>query len=73
MAMASKNLLTEINEAFLQEQLCGEMQPANPVNKYVVPVKKNNVVEGHLPLGYSGKFAKTIFYFLRADEFSEAN
>ena len=56
---------------FLQEELCGEMEPANPVDKYAVAVKKNNVVVGHLPLGCSGKFAKTIFYFLRADEWSE--
>ena len=47
------------------------MEPANPVDKYAVAVKKNNVAEGHLPLGCSGKFAKTIFYFLRADEWSE--
>ena len=100
MAMASKDLLTEINEddtirivllvnfetpsyikgyheyqkiwtPFLQEELCGEMEPANPVDKYAVAVKKNNVAEGHLPLGCSGKFAKTIFYFLRADEWSD--
>ena len=100
MAMASKGLLTEINEdntirvvwlvnfetpsyikgyhdyqkiwtPFLQEELCREMEPANPVDKYAVAVKKNNVVVGHLPLGCSGKFAKTIFYFLRADESSE--
>ena len=100
MAMATKDLLTEINEddtirivllvnfetpsyikgyheyqkiwtPFLQEELCGEMEPANPVDKYAVAVKKNNVAEGHLPLGCSGKFAKTIFYFLCADEWSE--
>ena len=47
------------------------MEPANPVDKYAVAVKKNNVVVGHLPLGCSGKFAKTIFYFLRGDEWSE--
>ena len=97
MAMASKGLLTGINEddtiriallvnfetpsyikgyheyqtiwiPFLQEELCGGMEPANPVDKYVVAVKKYNVVLGHLPLGCSGNFAKTIFYFLRADE-----
>ena len=28
---------------------------------------------GHLPLGCSGKFAETIFYFLCADEWSECN
>ena len=100
MAMASKGLLTEINEddmirivllvnietpsyikeyheyqkiwtLFLQEVLCGEMEPANPVDKYAVAVKKNNVVVGHLLLGCGGKFAKTTFYFLRADEWSE--
>ena len=100
MDMASKGLLTEINEddtirivllvefetpsyikgyheyqknwtPFLQEELCGEMEPAKPVDKYAVAVKKNNVVVGYLPLGCSGKFAKTIFYFLRADEWSE--
>ena len=47
------------------------MELANPVDKYAVAVKKNNVIVGHLPLGYSGKFAKTIFYFLRANEWSE--
>ena len=56
---------------FLQEELCGEMEPANPVDKYAVAVKENNVAVGHLPLGCGGKFAKTIFYFLRADEWSE--
>ena len=100
MAMASKGLLTEINEddtirivslvnfktpsyikgyheyqkiwtPFLQEELCGEMEPANPVDKYVVAVKKNNVVVGYIPLGCNGKFAKTIFYILRADDWSE--
>ena len=47
------------------------MEPANPVDKYAVAVKKNNAVVGHLPLGCSGKFVKTIFYFLPADEWSE--
>ena len=56
---------------FLQEEFCEEMESANPVDKYVVAAKKNNVVVEHLSLGCSGKFAKTIFYFLRADEWSE--
>ena len=56
---------------FLQEELCGEMEPVNPVDKYAVAVKKNNVTVGHLPLGCSGKFGKTIFYLLRADEWNE--
>ena len=99
MAMASKGLLTKINEddtictvllvnfetpsyiegyheyqkiqtPFLQEELYGEIESADPVDKYAVAVKKNNVV-GHLPLGSSDKFAKAIFYFLRVDEWSE--
>ena len=37
----------------LQEELYGEMDPANPVDKHAVAVKKNNVVVGHLPLGNS--------------------
>ena len=61
----------KIRTVFLQEELCVEMQPANQVDKYAVAVKKNNAVVGHLSLGCSGKFAKTIFYFLCADEWSE--
>ena len=61
----------KIKAPFLQEVLCGKMEPAKPVDKYVLAVKKNNVAVGHLPLGCWGKFAKTIFYFLRADEWSE--
>ena len=40
------------------------------MDKYVVCVKKENKIVGHLPLGRSGKFAKAIFYFLRVDELS---
>ena len=57
---------------FLQEELCGEMEPANPADKYEAAVKKDNVVVAHLPLGCSGKFSKTIFYFLRADKWSKS-
>ena len=51
----------------LQEKVYGEIEPNNPVDKYAVAVKKDGKVVGHLPLGENGKFAKTIFYFLRAD------
>ena len=47
-----------------------ERKPDNPKNKYAVCVKKENRIVGHLALGKSGKFAKTIFYFLKADELS---
>ena len=50
------------------ESLLCEREPDNPIDKYAVCVKKEKKIVGHLPFGKSGKFAKTIFYFLRADE-----
>ena len=45
------------------------MEPKNKLNKYLVTVKgKNGDVIGHLPLDKSGKFAKTVFYFLNSDK-----
>ena len=55
------------------EKLVGEMEPQNPVDKYAVAVKKGGIIVGHLPLGKNGKFAKTIFYFLRADKFGRCD
>ena len=46
-----------------------EREPDNPMDKCIF-VKKENKIVRLLPLGKSGKFAKTIFYFLRADELS---
>ena len=57
----------------LQEQVYGEIEPHYPVDKYVVAVKKNENVVGHLPLGENGKFAKIIFYFLLADPYGKCN
>ena len=57
----------------LQEQVYGEIEPLNPVDKYAVAVKKDEEVVGHLPLGENGKFAKTIFYFLCADPYGKCN
>ena len=45
----------------------------NPVilkKKYVVCVKKNECIIGHLSFGKTGNFAKTIFHFLRADKYT---
>ena len=61
-----KTLQNSLNEEFLS---C-EREPDNPMDKYAVCVKKENKIVGHLPLGKSGKFAKTVFYFLRAVELS---
>ena len=57
----------------LQEQVYGEIGPHNPTDKYAVAVKKDEKVVEDLPLGENGKFAKTIFYFLRADPYEKCN
>ena len=47
----------------LQEQVYGEIEPHNPVDKYAVAFKKGEKVVGHLPLGENGKFEKQFFVF----------
>ena len=66
---AYKNLWKPV----INEQLSIAMEPTNVADKYAVCVKKSNIIVGHLPLGKSGRFAKTIFYFLRADSYAECN
>ena len=51
------------------EKLTGVMESNNLTGKYAVAVKRSyESIVGHLPLGKSGKFAKTIFYFLKANK-----
>ena len=45
-------------------------EPNNAVDKYAVCVLKDGEVVGHLKSGKLGRFAKTIFYFLEADQHS---
>ena len=54
------------------EFLSCQREPDNPMDKYKYPVcvKRENKIVEDLLFGKSGKFAKIIFYFLRADEFS---
>ena len=33
-------------------------------------MKKNECTVGHLPLGKTGNFSKSVFYFLSADQYS---
>ena len=42
-------------------------EPRN-IDKYAVSVQCDDEVVGYLMKGKSGRFAKTIFYFLRADK-----
>ena len=55
------------------EVLSTEREPGNLVDKYAVCVKKENEIVGHLALGKDGNFAKTVFYFLRTDEYGSCN
>ena len=44
------------------------MEPENREDKYAVAViDRESRIVGHLPKGTSGKYAKTVFFFLRAD------
>ena len=46
------------------DEFQGFMESTNKMDKYAVAVKKNDgEVIGHLPLGKSGRFAKTVFIF----------
>ena len=55
---------------FVGEKLDTAMEPNNVMDKYAVAIfqERQKHVVGHLPLRHSGKFAKTIFYFLKADK-----
>lgn len=46
------------------------MYPNNLIDKYSVDIFQECLkhVVGHLPLGNSGKFANTVFYFLKVDQ-----
>ena len=51
----------------LDEQLEVSTEPDNPVDK------KNQNIVGHLKKGKTGRFAKTLFYFLRSDPYSKCH
>ena len=51
------------------DELQGFIESTNKLGKYAVAVKgKDGDVIGHLSLGKSGKFAETVFYFLKSDK-----
>ena len=64
-----KSILTpKIGDIFSTER-----GPGNLVDKYAVCVKKESEIVGHQPLRKDGKFVKTVFYFMRADEYGVCN
>ena len=54
----------------VSETLPTEKETGNPKDKYAVCVNENEFIIGHLPLGKTGNFTKTIFYFLTAVKYS---
>ena len=48
------------------EMVKAVMEPKNKTDKFAVAVMKNDCLVGHLPKEKTGRFAKMIFYFLRA-------
>lgn len=50
------------------ELLLAEMESKNIVDKFAVVVKNDETTTvGHLPKGKTGRFSKTIFYFLQVE------
>ena len=43
------------------------MDPTNKIVKFAVAVIKNKKIIAHFLLGKSGRFSKTIFYFLKCE------
>ena len=51
----------------LGENLSTRSEPENEIDKYAVAITKDTRVIGHLKKGKTGRYAKTVFYFLRAN------
>ena len=49
------------------EELEARREPENMKDAFAVCVLRNEEIVGHLKKGDNGRFARTIFYFLRAD------
>ena len=62
-----KRVWTPISNEVLQTR----REPENPTDKYAVCILKDGKVVGHLKKGSNGRFAKTIFYFLRSDTYAK--
>ena len=51
----------------LGENLSTRPEPGNKIDKYALAVTKDARVIGHLKKGKTGRYAKIVFYFLRAN------
>ena len=59
--------------SILGKNLSKRPEPENKIDKYVVAVTKDTRVIGYLKKGKTGRYAKTIFYFLQANRLNTAN
>ena len=57
----------------LGENLSTRPELENEIDKYAVAVTKDAWVIGHLKKGKTGRYAKTVFYFLRANTMNTAS
>ena len=57
----------------LGENLSTRLEPENEIDKYSVAVTKDARLVVHLNKGKTGRYAKTIFYFLRANLVNSAS
>ena len=57
----------------LGENLSKRPEPENKIYKYAVAVTKDARVIGYLKKGKTGRYAKTVFYFLRANPMNTAS
>ena len=57
----------------LGENLSTRPEPENEIDKYAVAVTKDARVIGHLKKGKTGRYAKTVFYFLQANPMNTAS
>ena len=55
-------------EPEIGETLDTKQEPLNEYDRFAVAVLKNNQIVGHLSQGESGRFAKTVFRFLNAND-----
>ena len=51
------------------EILDTRMEPENPTDKYTVCAENNGKFVVHLTKGNNARFSKTIFFFMRTDEY----
>ena len=54
------------------ESLDAQIEPNNPVDKYVVFIQKVGKVVGHLKEGVAGRFKSSILFYLKGDPYSKA-